>query len=44
MKCFVTLLFIKVERQNLADLGSLMCTFPKIILKIKGFYDANMTS
>ena len=31
MKGFVTLLFIKVEGQNLADWGILMCTFQKII-------------
>ena len=31
MECFVTLLFIKVEGQNLADWGILMCTFQKTI-------------
>ena len=31
MKGFVTLLFIKVEGQNLADWGILMCTFQKTI-------------
>ena len=45
MECFVTLLFINVERQNLADWGILMCTIQKIIyFKIKGFYDVIMTS
>ena len=29
MEGFVTLLFIKVEGQNLADWGILMCTFQK---------------
>ena len=39
---FVTWLFIKVERQNLEDLGILMCTFQKsyLFLKLK----ASMTS
>ena len=31
MECFVTLLFINVEGQNLADWGILMYTFEKII-------------
>ena len=45
MECFVTLLFIKVERQNLAYWGVLMCTFKKLsIFKIEGFYDVIMTS
>ena len=45
MEGFVTLLFIKVEGQNLADWGILMCTFQKLsIFKIKGFYDVIMTS
>ena len=45
MECFVTLLFIKVEGQNLADWGILMCTFKeKSIFKIEGFYDVIMTS
>ena len=45
MECFVTLLFIKVEGQNLADWGILICTFQKLfIFKIKGFYDVIMTS
>ena len=30
-ECFITLLFIKVEGQNLADWDILMCTFQKII-------------
>ena len=42
MEGFVTLLFIKVEGQNLADWGTLMCTFP--IFKIEGFYDVIMMS
>ena len=45
MEGFVILLFIKVEMQNLADWGSLMCTFKKLsIFKIEGFYDVIMTS
>ena len=46
MEGFVTLLFIKVEGQNLADWGILMCTFQKklSIFKIEGFYDVIMTS
>ena len=45
MECFVTLLFINVEGQNLADLGILMCTFKKLsIFKIEGSYDVIMTS
>ena len=45
MECFVTLLFINVEEQNLADWGILMCTFQKIsIFKIEGFYGVIMTS
>ena len=45
MEGFVTLLFIKVEGQNLADWGILMCTFHKIIyFKIEGFYEVIMTS
>ena len=40
MEGFVTLLFIKVEGQNLADWDILMCTFQKLsIYKIEGFYD-----
>ena len=40
MEGFVTLLFIKVEGQNLADWGVLMCTLQKVsIFKIVGFYD-----
>ena len=31
MEGFVTLLFIKIEEQNLADWGILMCTFQKTI-------------
>ena len=31
IESFVTLLFINVEGQNLADWGILMCTFQKII-------------
>ena len=31
VESFVTLLFINVEGQNLADWGILMCTFQKII-------------
>ena len=45
MECFVTLLFIKVEEQNLPDWCILMLTFQKLsIFKIKGFYDVIMTS
>ena len=45
MEGFVTLVFIKVEGQNLADLDILMCTFQKLsIFKIEGFYDVIMTS
>ena len=45
MEGFVTLLFIKVEGKNLADLGILMCTLKKLsIFKIEGFYDVIMTS
>ena len=45
MEGFVTLLFIKVEGQNLADWGILMCTVKKTIyFKIEGFYDVIMTS
>ena len=45
MEFFATLLFIKVEGQNLADWGILMCTFKKIIhFKIEGFYDVIMMS
>ena len=39
MEGFVTLLFIKIEGQNLADWGILICTFQKPIVKIEGFYD-----
>ena len=43
MERFVTLLFIKVEGQNLADWGILICTFQKLsIFKIEGFYDIIM--
>ena len=40
MEGFVTLLFIRVEGQNLADWGILMCIFPKklSIFKIQGIY------
>ena len=31
MECFVTLLFINVEGQNLVDWGILMCAFQKNI-------------
>ena len=45
MEGFVTLLFIKVEGQKLADWGLLMCTFQKVsIFKIEGFYDVIMAS
>ena len=45
IESFVTLLFINVEGQNLADWGILMCTFQKLsIFKIEGFYDVIMTS
>ena len=45
MEGFVTLLFIKVEWQNLADWGILIGTFQKLsIFKIEGFYDVMMTS
>ena len=45
MEGFVTLLFIKVEGQNLLDWDILMFTFQKLsILKIEGFYDVIMTS
>ena len=45
MEGFVTLLFIKVEVQHLAEWGILMCTFKKLsIFKIEGFYDVIMTS
>ena len=45
MEGFVTLLFIKIEGQNLADRGILMCNFQKLsISKIEGFYDVIMTS
>ena len=45
MEGFVTLLFIKVEGQNLADRDILMCTFKKLsIFKIEGFYDVIMMS
>ena len=40
MDGIVTLLFIKVEGQNLADWGILICTFQKTcIFKIEVFYD-----
>ena len=40
MEGFVTLLFIKVEGQNLPDWGILILTFKKLsIFKIEGFYD-----
>ena len=40
MEGFVTSLFMKVEGQNLADWGILMCIFKKLsIFKIQGFYD-----
>ena len=43
MEGFVTLLFIKVEEQNLADWGILMSTFQKLsIFKIEDFYDVIM--
>ena len=45
MESFVTLLFINVEGQNLADWGILMCTFKKLsVFKIEEFYDVIMTS
>ena len=45
MEGFVTLLFIKVEGQNLADWGILMYTFKRLsIFKIEGFYDVIMAS
>ena len=45
MEGFVTLLFMKVKGQNLADWGILMGTFQKLsIFKIKGLYDVIMTS
>ena len=45
MEGFVTLLFITVEGQNLADRGILMCTFKKLsIFKIEGLDDVIMTS
>ena len=45
MEGFVTLLFIKVEGQNLADWGILICTLEKLsIFKIEGFYDVIMMS
>ena len=45
MEGFVTLLFIKVEGQNLADWGILMHTFQKLsIFKIEDFYDVIMMS
>ena len=42
MEGFVTLLFIKVEGQNLADWGILMCIFQSILLFSK--CKASMTS
>ena len=45
MEGFVTLLFIKVEGQNLADWGILMLLFKKLyIFKIEGFNNVIMTS
>ena len=48
MEGFVTLLFIKVEGQNLAVWGILICTFQRnyifLKFKIEGFYDVIMTS
>ena len=45
MEGFVTLLFIKIEGQNLVDWGILICTSQKLsIFKIEGFYDVIMTS
>ena len=45
MEGVVTWLFIKVEGQNLADRGILICTFQKnMYFKIGGFYDVIMTS
>ena len=45
MKGSVTLLFIKVEGQNLVDWGILMCTFQKLsIFKIESFYAVIMMS
>ena len=42
MEGFVTLLFIKIEEQNLADWGILMCTFQKLsIFKIEGILERN---
>ena len=42
MEGFVTLLFIKVDGQNLAKWGTLMCSFKKdyLFLKLKAYnYD-----
>ena len=43
MEGFVTLLFIKVEGQNLAG-WTLINTIQKTIFKIEGFYDVILTS
>ena len=40
MEGLVTLLFFKVEKQNLVNWGILMCIFQKLsIFKIQDFYD-----
>ena len=45
MEGLVTLLFFKVERQNLVTWGNLMCVFQKLsIFRIQDFYDVIMTS
>ena len=45
MEGLVTLLFVKVKKQNLADWSILMCIFQKITyFKIQGFYDVIITS
>ena len=45
MEGFVTLLFIKVEGQNLVNFGIVTCIFQKVsIFKIQGFDDVIMTS
>ena len=45
MEGLVTLLFFKIERQNLVNWGISMCIFKKLsIFKIQGFYDVIMTS
>ena len=40
MEDLVTLLFFKLEKQNLVSLGILICIFQKLsVFKIQGFYD-----